>query len=325
MEIHVVPVDWSSHQSQLNEVRDAVFVQEQGVPQELEWDGLDAEAKHFLAINEAGQALGCARLLDTGQIGRMAVVASQRRGGIGRRLLDAAIDKARQDGHDEVFVHAQSEVVRFYREAGFLPEGEEFMEADIPHIAMRLVLPVEFKPSGEQIPRPLIVPQESDADYARAELRHLHGEPECIEAIAECTAEPTRTLLIYSQYLDHSLFDRPEIVDALSTFVRSAPPATLRILIHSSQPIVSRGHKLLELARRIDSKIEIRKVPDELATDVHTYLVWDQRGYWLMPDYRDYDGLTNLYDPVQASKLTERFDYLWNLSSPDPELRILRI
>jgi predicted GNAT family N-acyltransferase len=325
MDIHVVPVDWSTHQHQLNEVRDAVFVREQGVPQELEWDGLDADATHFLAVNEAGQALGCARLLGTGQIGRMAVVASQRRGGIGRRLLEAAVEKACEDGHAEVFVHAQTEVARFYREAGFVPEGQEFMEADIPHIAMRLILPVEFRPSAEPIPAPLIVPQESDADDARAELKHLHGEPESIDALAACVAEPTRALLIYSQYLDHALFDRPEIVDAVSRFVRSAPPATLRILIHSSQPMVSRGHKLLELARRIDSKIEIRKVPDGLATDVHTYLVWDQRGYWLMPDYREYDGLTNLYDPVQASKLTERFDYLWNLSSPDPELRILRI
>lgn len=325
MEVHVLPVEWESHRHQLNEVRNAVFVEEQGVPQELEWDGLDAEAAHFLAINEAGQALGCARLLGTGQIGRMAVVASRRRGGIGRRLLDAAIDKARQHGHAQVFVHAQTEVAHFYRNAGFLPEGEEFMEAGIPHIAMRLILPVEFEPSDEPVARPLIVPQESDADQARARLRHLHGEPECVDALAQCAAEPTRTLLIYSQYLDHTLFDRPEIVDALSTFVRSAPPATLKILIHSSQPMVSQGHKLLELARRIDSKIEIRRVPDDLATDVHTYVVWDQRGYWLMPDYRDYDGLTNFYDPVQASRLAERFDYLWNLSSPDPELRILRI
>ncbi len=325
MEVHVVPVEWSSHQQQLNGVRDAVFVKEQGVPQELEWDGLDAEATHFLAINEAGQALGCARLLDSGQIGRMAVVESQRRSGIGRRLLDAAIDRARQDGHDQVFVHAQTEVARFYREAGFLAEGKEFMEADIPHIAMRMMLPLEFQRSGEPLASPVIVPQDSDADDAQAELRHVHGEPECIDALTACIAEPTRSLLIYSQYLDHTLFDRPEIVDGLSTFVRSAPPATLRILLHSSQPIVSRGHKLLELARRIDSKIEIRKVPDELASDVHTYLVWDLRGYWLMPDYRDYDGLANLYDPVQSSRLTERFDYLWNLSSPDPELRILRI
>lgn len=325
MEIHVVPVDWSSHQQQLNEVRDAVFVQEQGVPRELEWDGLDANASHFLAINEAGQAIGCARLLDTGQIGRMAVVASERGRGTGRRLLDAAIEKARQDGHGEVFVHAQTQVARFYREAGFLPEGKEFMEADIPHIAMRMILPVEFQPSREPLASPVIVPQASDADDARAGLRHLHGEPECIDALTACIAEPSRALLIYSQYLDHTLFDRTEVVEALSRFVRSAPPATLKILIHSSQPMVSRGHQLLELARRIDSKIEIRKVPDELASDVHTYLVWDQRGYWLMPDYRDYDGLTNLYDPVQSSRLAERFDYLWNLSSPDPELRILRI
>ena len=84
-------------------------------------------------------------------------------------------------------------------------------------------------------------------------------------------------------------------------------------------------HRLLELSRRIDSKIDIRRVPEELASDTHTYVTWDRRGYWLMPDYREYDGLSNHYDPVQANRLDERFEYLWERGISDPELRTLRL
>ena len=114
-------------------------------------------------------------------------------------------------------------------------------------------------------------------------------------------------------------------MDAISRFARRGAPAHVRVLIHTSDLIVSRGHRLLDLARRMDSKIEIRRLPDEMATDSHTYVTWDHRGYWLMPDFREYDGLSNRYDPVQANRLSERFEYLWEKSQSDPELRTLRL
>ncbi len=75
MPVHAVKVDWSTHRDRLRAIRARVFIEEQGVPQDLEWDGLDESADHFIALNEAGVALGTARLLNTGQIGRMAVLA----------------------------------------------------------------------------------------------------------------------------------------------------------------------------------------------------------------------------------------------------------
>ncbi|MFV2091440.1 MAG: GNAT family N-acetyltransferase, partial [Pseudomonadales bacterium] len=68
MKVHVVPVDWISHRKVLQAIRGEVFIEEQGVPQEIEWDGQDDIAHHFLAINEAGLRVGCGRLLPTGQI-----------------------------------------------------------------------------------------------------------------------------------------------------------------------------------------------------------------------------------------------------------------
>jgi len=324
MEVHVVPVPWSTHESQLQAVRKKVFVEEQGVSQDLEWDGQDEDASHFLAVNEAGQAIGCGRLLGSGQIGRMAVLPEHRGKGIGNRLLDAVIEGAKDQRMTRVFLHAQSDAVDFYRKAGFLPTGVEFMEAGIPHLAMDMELPIPFEPVAG-IAKPKIHPQQPEPAPPEAALKHLHGEGECVAALLECLQEPLRTVQIYSQVLDHALFDRLEVVDALSAFVRRGPPAQIQVLIHSSQLIISRGHRLLELARRMDSKIQIRLVPDQQAADLHTCVMWDDRGYWLMPDYREYEGLANIYDPVQASRLSERFEYLWHKSIEDSELRVLRI
>ena len=324
MQVHVVEVPWPTHNEQLRAVRDEVFIQEQGVPKDVEWDGQDEDAIHFLALNQAGQAVGCARLLPSGQIGRMAVLAEHRSLGIGNRLLEAALQNAKQQNFSEVFLHAQAQVTEFYHKAGFRLSGNEFVEAGIPHVAMNLELPIRFEPVGG-IARPEIRKQGSELDSEKAEFEQLHGESECRTGLLKCLQEPLRTVQIYSQYLDHDLFDQLAVVDALSAFVRRGPPVQLQVLIHSSQLIISRGHRLLELARRLDNKVQIRRVPEELTSDLHTSVVWDARGYWLMPDYREYEGLANIFDPVQAARLTQRFDYLWHKASEDSELRVLRM
>ena len=137
MEFRVVEADWLARSAELMAVRNAVFVDEQGVPPELECDGRDADATHFLATDEADNPVGTARLLADGQVGRIAVLPSFRRRGIGRRLLDLALDSARARGDRRVWLHAQIEAQDLYLQAGFDIVGERFMEAGIPHIAMQ--------------------------------------------------------------------------------------------------------------------------------------------------------------------------------------------
>ncbi len=325
MQIHVVPVPWSSHHRQLREVREIVFIKEQGVPRELEWDGEDEHAYHFLAVNEAGQAIGCARLLANGKIGRMAVLAEFRGTGLGTRLLDAVIEHAKQLGLLTVHLHAQTHAEPFYRKSGFLPVGAAFLEAGIQHQGMTLELPIPFESPGK-VPRPSLR-EEAPVDDSRPapQLQTYRNIGDCLNGLLRALSYPRRILAIYSQVLDHALFDRQEVVDALSAFARSGPPVAVRLLIHDSSLITSRGHRLLELARRLDSKIEIRRVPEELADFQATFVTWDNLGYWLMPDYQTYVGQANFNDPVQASRLSERFNYLWERSVPDPELRALHL
>ncbi|MCY3811093.1 MAG: GNAT family N-acetyltransferase [Gammaproteobacteria bacterium] len=115
-----------------------MFVEEQGVPEAEEWDGQDDASRHFIAEDGTGAAVGTARLMPSGQIGRMAVLKPLRGMGIGARLLAAAVDAARQDGYERIFLHAQTQAAGFYERAGFRPAGETFMEAGIEHRPMEL-------------------------------------------------------------------------------------------------------------------------------------------------------------------------------------------
>ncbi|HEY3640342.1 MAG TPA: GNAT family N-acetyltransferase [Xanthobacteraceae bacterium] len=121
------------------ELRYEVFVDEQGVPRELEVDEFDPCATHLVAIRD-DQVVGTLRMLDhdgAAKIGRLAVRAAARRTGVGARLMDRAAAIASERGFAEIVLHAQVAVAPFYRRLGYVAEGDRFDEAGIPHIAMR--------------------------------------------------------------------------------------------------------------------------------------------------------------------------------------------
>jgi len=136
---------WDELASDARRIRTQVFVQEQRIPQELEWDDADATALHAVAYNRLGQAIATGRLLQlapgVAKVGRMAVHQALRGCGIGQQVLHALLDAARVRGDREVVLHAQRSAEVFYREAGFSARGEIFDEAGIAHIEMARVLP----------------------------------------------------------------------------------------------------------------------------------------------------------------------------------------
>lgn len=133
---------WDQARTFACHIRREVFIQEQQVPEEMEWDTpeLEAQCIHALAWASPGQAVGYARLLPNRQIGRMAVLSGYRRQGIGHALLTALEDEARKHHMETVFLHAQTRVKKFYLHHGFEPEGNEFDEAGILHIKMTKTL-----------------------------------------------------------------------------------------------------------------------------------------------------------------------------------------
>jgi len=131
-------VSWDQERQALESIRRRVFIEEQGVPESMEWDADDPIATHLLANHAVYGTVGCARLLATRQIGRMAVLAEHRHLGIGSALLKKAIIIAKAMQYPDVFLHAQTSAMNFYKRFGFVSESEEYQEAGIPHVTMRL-------------------------------------------------------------------------------------------------------------------------------------------------------------------------------------------
>jgi predicted GNAT family N-acyltransferase len=128
---------WEALGDIASEIRRVVFIEEQQVPLEEEWDGRDEACRHFLALSQ-GKPLGTARLLPDGHIGRVAVLQEARGLGIGKALMQAAIASAQRQGHSHVELAAQTHALVFYQRLGFTAFGQEFLDAGILHRNMRL-------------------------------------------------------------------------------------------------------------------------------------------------------------------------------------------
>jgi predicted GNAT family N-acyltransferase len=136
--IHLVT--WHDGEPLLRAIREAVFMREQGVTAELEWDGLDETCHHALALSATGDAIGCGRITPGGHIGRMAVLPEWRGKKVGSAILEALLDYARSQHHTEVEVSAQVQALPFYQKLGFEAQGKVFQDAGMPHRKMSLHL-----------------------------------------------------------------------------------------------------------------------------------------------------------------------------------------
>lgn len=129
-------VGWSAAEDALRYIRQTVFIDEQQVPEELEWDGLDPDCIHVLVQNSNKAPVATARMTLDGHIGRMAVLANYRRQGIGSAMFCLLLDHARKLGLQKVRLNAQLSVKYFYEKQGLHSLGDEFQDAGIPHIRM---------------------------------------------------------------------------------------------------------------------------------------------------------------------------------------------
>lgn len=302
MSIDIRPADWARDHSALADIRRRVFIDEQGVPEALEWDDADADAQHWLATLD-GAPVGTARLLRNGHIGRMAVLRHGRGRGIGRALLAAAVEQASAAGLREVYLHAQTHALAFYERSGFVAEGPEFQDAGITHRTMRRVL---------RLQRLLGV----DGGRIRAERRGA-----ALDLARQCR----RQLRLLSNDLDPEMFDRADFIDAVSRLARTVRNAEIRLLVLDVKPIVQRGHGLLELQRRLSSKVRMRRA-DCAPTDIaENYLVADRSGVLCYPLREPEQAWIDYHNRPVADDYCAQFDELWERAIDDPQLRLLHL
>ena len=135
---------WSELKSCAAPLRTSVFVGEQEIAPELEWDEADETAFHAVVLNKLGQSVATGRLLQpsrhVAQIGRMAVVKPLRGGHLGQMIVETLLEQARKRGDQKVILHAQCSAEGFYKRLGFTAHGDIFQDAGIDHIEMSMHL-----------------------------------------------------------------------------------------------------------------------------------------------------------------------------------------
>lgn len=136
--ITVLLVNWEEKESDISYVRRTVFVEEQNVPLEIEMDENDPQCQHVLAYDQNNNPIGTGRLDPKGKIGRMAVLPQYRKRGVGKRILKTLIQYGKDKGLHHFYLSAQLHAVGFYEKYGFTRYGDEFEEAGIMHVMMKM-------------------------------------------------------------------------------------------------------------------------------------------------------------------------------------------
>lgn len=292
-------IEYESGMAELRTVREIVFVQEQNVPVDEEWDMLDPHCVHVLARALDGTPIGTGRLTPEHKIGRMAVLPEWRGKGVGDALLLALIGEAQLRGWRELALNAQVSAIDFYARHGFVPYGERFWEAGIEHQAMHRTL------SG-----PTAI---EDRDSA-------------IAVTSALIASARRCLWIYSRELDPSLFDAPEIIDALRRFGIAGRGNEARFLLQDAVAPQRAHAPLLLLAQRLPSVFLFREVADQVDRGYPSaYVANDAGGYYFRSLGHRFDGEADLHSPGRARQLRAAFTAVWERARPVTEYRALGI
>ncbi|MEJ2691996.1 MAG: GNAT family N-acetyltransferase [Candidatus Thiodiazotropha sp.] len=309
---------WPEDRPLLRQVREAVFVEEQGVPLEMEWDDDDTMAYHLLALDSAQNPIGTARLLGSGQIGRMAVLAQWRNRGVGSALLAHLLERAEATGLHKLFLHAQTGAEAFYAKAGFSPTGKVFYEADIPHRKMLLLSEGE---ETEEASIELNLPLLGETN----DLFHLHNADEHLIHAAAMLRQAKRDLAIFSRELDPPVFDQPLFIEAFKALALRSHFSRIRILLQDNTLVLQQGHRLLELIQRLPSVIEIRRPSEDFIDQSENFLLIDDCGYLHRKSTENHSGIACYHNRHRVNRLQALFNDAWESGVPDRELARLHL
>jgi predicted GNAT family N-acyltransferase len=311
---YIEPAVWSVDSAPLKAVRTAVFIEEQQIPEAEEWDEDDAHADHALARTTSGEPIATGRLTADGRIGRMAVVKAWRGQGVGMAVLRHLMERAAARGIRHLKLHAQSYAIPFYAQAGFAPVGAEFTECDIPHQTMVLDLPgVSAQP-----PAVSLVPAAPTARRLSAERA-----PELVDATADLLASARREICIYTRDLEPAVYESPAVLEAIRKVAVSGRGASVRVLLQDTARVVREGHRLVELAHRLSSVVQIRQPCEEDRNYPGAYALTDTGGYLYRTFGDRFDADGDICYPPRRDELKRQFDEVWERAEHPPELRRL--
>jgi hypothetical protein len=153
-------------------------------------------------------------------------------------------------------------------------------------------------------------------------VEYPHPFDELVVALCDSAS---RQLCVLSPTLDHAVFDQAALISAVGSLVRRSRQTEVRILISDSRAIVTRGHGLLELARRLPSTVLIRKLAEHPDWNGETVVVRDHNGVLFKPGGADHEGFYEPDSRASTRHHLELFNDLWRHSVEDPNLRQLSV
>ncbi|MBL1263311.1 GNAT family N-acetyltransferase [Methylomicrobium sp. RS1] len=312
----IEPADFQADSEDLRAVRNTVFVDEQHIPPEIEWDELDPHSVHLIARDSRHTPIGTGRLTPERKIGRMAVLSAWRGQGVGKSLMAALLSEAQKRDWPEVSLNAQVPVVGFYEQFGFVREGEIFIEAGIPHQAMRLKL----QPATAAERRTV---HSGRSSVPAVEFATLES---AIAATLEIIAGARRSLGVFTPNLELPLYGHPDIAAALRQFAIRSRDGCARIIIQDTARLRGQPHPVLELAQKLPSSFQFR-TPSEPEDQQYAsaYLFNDREGYLFRLFGDRYAGVWSSSLSGRNRQLAEEFERCWQRSQPCTEFRLLSI
>lgn len=141
----------------------------------------------------------------------------------------------------------------------------------------------------------------------------------------ELARSASRYLCILSPALDHAAFDSDDLADAIGALARDSRQTSVRILVQDARPLVSRGHRLLQLSRRMPSKVELKKLPEHPEWRGETIVIRDRDGVLYRPGGSEERAFYEPDSRASTQRHAELFEELWRHGTRDNELRSLTI
>jgi predicted GNAT family N-acyltransferase len=307
MEINTVT--WDDAHSALRLIRQTVFIEEQQVPEELEWDVDDKIATHFLG-KEDNRPVACARLLQDGTLGRLAVLKEYRRHGWGSRILRAAEQHLLDVNKYKLTLNSQANSYYFYLYNGYHPTEEMSWDANIPHIQMQKLLNRSN-------------PASKNCLLGEDEQTHHSSQPAASSVWFQIASNQCRRAInIQINDLAHPLFNNAACISNLARFIRESRQTQIRVLINEEIPGLS-AHPLFQLQHRMSSRFKIRLL--HVTNDKETQsnqILFDLSGY-LRFGYKT--SSCNFSNRISVRRYQENFEKNWVSSKEVIEGRKLNI
>ena len=145
------------------------------------------------------------------------------------------------------------------------------------------------------------------------------------QLILNMSQQAKHRVLIFSHDLDHDLFDTDELYEVIKNLAIRSHRTHIHIIVQNARPMTTKGHRLLQLTRRITSHMQIKVTAKEHNDEIETFMIFDDRGYIIHKNPERFDAYGNFSDPLKARQLSEEFDELWGRGVIDSSLRRLSL